>query len=87
MIWVSFRTVRREVVDYTVVLLLPAASGVATVRVYGAAHGFNEMHRYARDGGKQPGIEVHSGNLGEGMRAAIQDIRDRYLAMIEGWER
>jgi len=45
------------------------------------------MHRYSKGGGKQPGIEIHRGNLGEGMRAAIKDIKRRYLAMIEGWER
>lgn len=26
-----------------------------TIRVYDAAHGHNEMHRYTRTGGKEPG--------------------------------
>lgn len=86
-IWVEFTTVRGRVVDYTVVLFLPTASGLKTIRVYDAAHGLNEMHRYTKDGGKQKGVDVHSGSLGEGMRAAIEDIKDGYLAMIEGWER
>jgi hypothetical protein len=50
-----------------------------------SAHGFNEMYRYTYAAGKQKGTEVHSGTLGEGMRAAIADIEDSYLAMIEGW--
>ncbi len=86
-IWVEFTTVRGKVTDYTVVLLLPTTDGVKTIRVYDAAHGFNEMHRYTRDGGKQRGTEVHSGTLGEGMRAAIGEIKMGYLKMIEGWER
>jgi hypothetical protein len=33
------------------------------VRVYDAAHGHNEMHRYTRSGGKEPGEVFHSGTL------------------------
>jgi len=86
LMWVDFLTVRGTVVDYTVVLTFSAGGGLETVRVYDSAHGFNEMHRYTRAGGKQEGIEVHPGTLGEGMRAAIAEIKSRYLAMIEGWE-
>lgn len=82
---VDFTTVRGEVVDYTIVLLLPTAEGMETIRVYDSAHGFNEMHRYTREGGKQKGTEFHSGTLGEGMRAAIKHVEDAYLQMIEGW--
>jgi hypothetical protein len=84
---VDFEWVGREVLGYSLVLLMETDRGVETVRVYDSAHGFNEMHRYTREGGKQLGVEVHRGTLGEGMRAAIKDIKDRYPAMIEGWER
>jgi hypothetical protein len=87
MMWVDFTTVRGKVVDYTVILVLKTDSGLETIRVYDAAHGFNEMHRYTREGGKQPGVEIHRGTLGEGMRAAKADIKSRFLSMIEGWER
>lgn len=83
--WVDFTTLRGEVVDYVVVLLVSTATGVKTVRVYDSAHGFNEMHRYTRAGGKQEGAEFHTGSLGEGLRAAIEDTKRGYVEMIEGW--
>ncbi len=83
---VDFENDGAEVVDYSLMLLLERAGETKTIRVYDSAHGFNEMHRYTRAGGKQKGTEVHRGTLGEGMRTAIQDIKKRYLAMIEGWE-
>jgi hypothetical protein len=83
---VDFKNEGVEVIDYSLVLLLQTAGGTETIRVYDSAHGFNEMHRYTRAGGKQEGTEAHSSTLGEGMRTAILDIKERYLAMIEGWE-
>lgn len=82
---VDFTTRRGKVVDYTIVLLLAAVNSAQTVRVYDAAHGFNEMHRYTCGGGKQEGTEFYSGTLGEGMRAAIDAIKRGHLEMIEGW--
>ena len=58
-----------------------------TIRLYDAAHGFNEMHRHTRSGGKEPGAPFHSGTLGDGMRAAIAEVERNYAEMIEGWER
>lgn len=46
----------------------------------------NEMHRHTRREGKQAGAPFHSGTLGEGMRAAIQEIEGGYREMVEGWE-
>lgn len=86
-IWVDFSTERGMVVEYRVVLLLETPVGTETIRVYDGAHGYNEMHRYTRRFGKQTGAPFHSGSLGEGMRAAIQDIEGRYFKMVEGWER
>lgn len=83
---VQFTTQGRDVVDYAVVLLLGTEEGTETIRVYDGTHGHNEMHRHTRSEGKQAGAPFHSGTLGEGMRAAIEEIEGGYLEMIEGWE-
>lgn len=85
-LFVDFRNEGIEVIDYSLVLLLATPGGIETIRVYDGAHGFNEMHRYTRDVGKEDGVVFSSGTLGEGMRMAMLDIKERYLAMIEGWE-
>ncbi|MGE0065887.1 MAG: hypothetical protein AB7L18_15030 [Hyphomicrobiaceae bacterium] len=82
---VEFTTVAGSICDYSIVLILGTGDGVETIRVYDAAHGFNEMHRYTRGGGKQAGVRFHPGTLGEGMRDAIAAIEDGYSEMIEGW--
>lgn len=87
MLGVDFKTDGRKVIDYAVVLLLEVAGATETIRIYDAAHGHNEMHRCTRSSGKQAGTPFHSGTLGEGMRAAIADIKAGYREMIEGWER
>ena len=84
---VEFITNGRKITDYAVVLLLAVDGSVETVRVYDGAHGHNEMHRYTRGGGKQPGEQFHAGTLGEGMRAAIAEVENGYREMIEGWNR
>jgi hypothetical protein len=84
---VEFTSEGREVVDYAVVLLLAVGESTETIRLYDAAHGFNEMHRYTRSGGKEPGTPFHGGTLGDGMRAAIAEIQRRFPTMIEGWEK
>jgi hypothetical protein len=81
---VDFTTVRGKVVDYAIVLLVMASDRMETVRVYDAAHGYNEMHRYTRAGGKQVGTMFHSGTLGEGMNYAIDAIKRGHTEMIEG---
>ena len=75
-----------EVVDYALVLLLDSGGGRETIRVYDSSHGFNEMHRHTRDGGKQKGVVFSDATLGEGVRAAKENIKERYLAMIDGWK-
>ena len=84
---VEFTTDGSQVVDYAVVLLLAVDGSTETIRVYDGAHGYNEMHRYSRSGGKQPGEPFHAGTLGEGMRVAIEEIERGYGEMIEGWKR
>jgi len=40
-----------------------------------------------REGRKQPAEIVHRGTLGQGMRAAIDEIEHGYKSMIESWHR
>ncbi|HKI67131.1 MAG TPA: hypothetical protein VJ989_07665 [Solirubrobacterales bacterium] len=87
MVSVEFASEGPEVTDYAVVLLLAVGNSTETIRVYDSAHGHNEMHRYTRSEGKQAGTPFHSGTLGEGMRASIEEIEGGYRKMIEGWER
>lgn len=84
---VDFRTAGIEVTGYSVVLLFEGEGRPETIRVYDSAHGFNEMHRFTRSAGKQVGVEIHSGTLGEGMRSAQKEIKRSYISMIEGWKR
>ncbi len=87
MLRVEFTTDGREIIDYAVVLLLALDGSTETIRVFDGAHGHNEMHRYTRSGGKQAGAPFHAGTLGEGMRAAIDQVERGYGEMIEGWKR
>jgi len=83
---VEFETQGKEVTDYAVMLLYETEGRRETIRLYDGAHGHNEMHRYARSAGKQPGTPLHRGTLGDGMRAAIEEIKGGYREMIEGWQ-
>jgi hypothetical protein len=87
MLRVEFTSEGREILDYAVVLILAVGEGTETIRLYDAAHGFSEMHRFTRNKGKGPGTPFHGGTLGDGMRAAIADIERGYAEMIDGWER
>lgn len=60
---VEFTTQGSEVLDFAVILLLETEEGMEAVRVYDAAHGHNEMHRYTRSGGKETGKVFHRGTL------------------------
>jgi hypothetical protein len=86
-LWVDFTTERGKVVAYTIVLLVETQEGTEVVRLYDAAHGYNEMHRYGRLSGKQSGINFYSGSLGEGMLVALTGVEGGYVEMIEGWRR
>ena len=71
---VEFTTRGREVVDYAVVLTIDHDGDSEIVRSYDGTHGVNDMHRHSRKSGKAPAERFHSGNLGEGMRAAIAAV-------------
>jgi hypothetical protein len=84
---VEFKTERRDVVDYSIVLLVEVDGRLETVRLYDGAHGENELHRYGRQTGKESAEVFHRGTLGEGMRTAIEDAERGYEAIIESWEK
>ncbi len=76
-----------DVMDYSVVLVVEVNGRKETVRVYDGAHRENELHRYTRGQGKQAAEVFNRGTLGEGMRAAVEEIERGYEAMIDGWGR
>ena len=84
---VRWRTRRRDVVDYAVTLTAMDRGRRRTIRVYDGAHGINELHRYTRSGGKQPGTVFHAGTLSEGLVAAQLEVKHGWAEMIEGWRR
>lgn len=73
------------VIDYAVVLIAEVDGRPETVRVYDGAHGENELHRHTRAGGKQAAEVFDRATLGEGMRAAVEEIEYGYEMMIEAW--
>lgn len=86
-LFVEFATRRDEVLQYALILVAELDGCTETIRVYDAAHGCNEMHRYTKQLGKQPATVFHRGTLGEGMRTAIGEIQRGYEEMIDGWRR
>jgi hypothetical protein len=82
---VEFTTERREIVDYSVVLVVEHEGELRGVRLYDGSHGVNELHRYTLRGGKGPAEIFHRGSLGDGMRDAIRQIRATYEAMVQSW--
>jgi hypothetical protein len=89
LMYVEFKTERRgrDVIDYSVVLVVEESGRRETVRLYDGAHGENELHRYTRNDGKQGAEVFNRDTLGTGMRAAIEEIKHGYEEMIDGWHR
>jgi len=81
-----FDSLGPEITDYSLVLVVRAEGESEIMRIYDAAHGFNEMHRFTRRDGKQRGMPFHRGTLGEGMRTAMNMIKASFQQMIEGWD-
>ena len=82
---VEFTVRRREVLDYAVILTVEHEGKSAIVRSYDGTHGVNEMHRHNRGGRKAAAESFHAGTLGEGMRAAIVEVRANYQELIDAW--
>ena len=85
-ITVEFTRTQRQITSYAVVLVVVHEPGrTETIRLYDAAHGVNERHRYTRQDGKQPAEIFHHGTLTEGLQAAIKTIQNGYHQMVESW--
>jgi hypothetical protein len=84
---VRFSTHHGKVTGYAVVLLAEEHGIWQAVRVYDNTHQVNDMHRYNRDGEKQPAETFYAGSASEALQAAIETIRQGYSGMIESWRR
>ncbi|HTC60332.1 MAG TPA: hypothetical protein VK691_09490 [Solirubrobacteraceae bacterium] len=84
---VHFLRKGKEVIDYTVVLLARERGELQAVRVYDNTHGDHDMHRYNREGVKQPAEIFHRGSASEALQSAIEAVRGGYREMIESWRR
>lgn len=71
---------------YSIVLVVAEPEALTACRLYDNAHGINEMHRYTRDGGKQPGVPFHDGTPAEAMNAAKRAIRRSWREMVDAWK-
>jgi hypothetical protein len=83
---VRFVTEDGVLVRYAVVLLVGDRDEARPVRLFDNTHGVHEMHRYTRDGYKQPPELFHSGTPSEAMNAAKAWITDGWRGMIDGWQ-
>jgi hypothetical protein len=84
---VDFAVDRRELRDYSVVLVATYAGSERTVRCYDNAHGEHEVHRYTLEGEKQPGETFNHGTADEALRAARAEVESGWEGMIEAWRR
>ena len=57
------------------------------MRVYDNAHGEPEMHRYSREGKKQPAEKAPGATPSEGFNMALDLISSGFTEMIDGWRR
>jgi len=82
---VEFTVKQREVLNYAVILTIEHEGVSEIVCSYDGTHGVNEMHRDNRRAGKAAAEEFRAGTPGEGMRAAILEVRANYQEMIDAW--
>jgi hypothetical protein len=84
---VRFLTRRGVLIEYSVVLLVEEGGMMRAVRVYDNAHGVNDMHRYNREGEKQPAETFHHGTASEALQSALEAVRGGCREMIDSWRR
>lgn len=75
----------RPIERYSVVLLAFVDGEWQTIRVYDNHLGTHHMHRYTRQGGKQPEAPFHEGPTNEAIPAAIAHLKAHWEAIIESW--
>lgn len=66
---------------------LASRTALQHVRLYDNAHQINDMHRYNREGEKQPAETFHGGSASEALQSAIETVRCGYSEMIKSWRR
>lgn len=75
----------RPIERYSVVLMAFVEGAWETIRVYDNHRGTHHMHRYTRQGGKQPEEPFHEGPTNEAIPAAIAHIKAHWEVMISSW--
>ena len=80
-------TEQGEAGGYAVILVALEDGEMKTVRVYDNAHGQPEMHRYNRNGEKQPAEAAPGSNASEGFNMALDLVSKGFMEMIDGWRR
>jgi len=80
-------TEQGRVVSYSVVLLAREEGEWRTVRVYDNHLGVAHMHRYTHAGVKQDGEKTNEATASDGYNIALQQVRNGFQEMIEGWRR
>jgi hypothetical protein len=86
-VYARLDTEHGEAVSYAVTLAAEENGELRTVRVYDNAHGEPEMHRYSRDGEKQPAEQAPGATASEGFNMALDLISSGFTEMIDGWRR
>jgi hypothetical protein len=86
-IYARLDTEHGEAVSYAVTLVVEEAGELRAVRVYDNAHGASEMHRYSREGKKQPAEKAPGATPSEGFNMALDLISSGFMEMIDGWRR
>jgi hypothetical protein len=82
---VRFSRSGRPIDRYSVVLTALVDGAWETVRVYDNHRGTHHMHRYTRQGGKQPEELFHQGSTSEAIPAAIAHLKAHWKAITESW--
>ena len=82
---IRFSQSGRPIERYSVVLLSFEDGDWQTIRVYDNHLGSHHMHRYTREGGKQPESAFHEGSTTEAIPAAIDHLKAHWEAIIESW--
>ena len=86
-VYARLDTEHGDAITYAVTLVAEEDGELWTVRVYDNAHGEPEMHRYSRDGTKQPAESAPGSTASEGFNMALDLISNGFVEMIDGWRR
>ena len=82
---VRFSHSGRPIERYSVVLVALVDGVWETIRVYDNHRGTHHMHRYTRQGGKQPEAPFHEGPTSAAIPAAIAHRKAHWEAILDSW--